>query len=235
MSQPVPENRPWHSHFRDVPRVVVRELVASARAAVAPIARFRPLPKGVSQGRPPVILVHGYMGHPDMLRALERALRKEGWHQVHRVGYPSMQFGLEQIAQRIDQTIAPAAVNGPVDLVGHSLGAVACRAWLKAFGGHRYVRRFVSLGGAHSGTHLYPFTPPRLWPVLNPDGPWVHRLSQGEEPVPTTVIRSRYDHQVLPPVPGHLQGVTEVVLDNVGHNGLLWSRAAHSAVIEALR
>jgi pimeloyl-ACP methyl ester carboxylesterase len=173
------------------------------------------------------------MGHPDMLRALERRLRKAGWHRVIRVGYPSHRLSLEQIAQRIDQAATPLAAGSKIDLVGHSLGAVACRAWLKAFGGHRFVRRFVSLGGPHGGTKLYRLTPPTLWPVLDPEGPWVKRLAEGPEPVPTTHIRARYDHQVLPPRPVQLDAL-EVVLNRVGHNGLLWSRDAHAAVLKAL-
>jgi pimeloyl-ACP methyl ester carboxylesterase len=169
-----------------------------------------------------------------MLRGLARSLIDAGWHRVERPGYPSSQLGLEQIAQRIDECVTPIAAMGPVDLVGHSLGAVACRAWLKLFGGHRYIRRFVSLGGPHGGTRLYALSPRKLWPVLDPDGPWVSRLAQGSEPVPTTHIRARYDHQVLPPRPVHLEGAVEVVLDQVGHNGLLWSSRAHAAVIEAL-
>lgn len=182
-----------------------------------------------------MILVHGYLGHPDMFRPLQRRLYTAGIGRVVRVGYPSTRFTLDQIAHRIEEAVRPIAeAHGRVDLVGHSLGAVACRAWLKVFGGASSVRRFVSLGGPHAGTALYRLAPPTLWDVLDPAGPWVVRLAQGAEPVPTTVIRSRYDHQVLPPVRAALPGVREIVLSGHGHNGLLWSKTAHLAVIEVL-
>ena len=227
--------RGWTAPLTDIPRVAAREVLATVRAAASPIASaLRPLPTGIAGDRAPVVLVHGYLGHPEMLRALARSLLEAGWHHIERPGYPSSRMTLEEIARRIDECVTPIALSRPVDLVGHSLGAVACRAWIKRFGGHRYVRRFVSLGGPHGGTRLYRFTPRALWPVLDPSGPWVRQLNDGPEPVPTTHIRARYDHQVLPPHPVQLEGATEHVLDQVGHNGLLWSARAHRAVIEAL-
>lgn len=226
--------KPWSEHVQDVPRVAARELVATLRAAGAPLARLRPLPEPPRGTDPHVVLVHGYLGHRDQLRALHRSLVAAGRTGVSRPGYPSTRLPLEAIATRIERHVVPLAAEGPVDLVGHSLGAVACRAWIKAFGGHRYVRRFVSLGGPHGGTLLYRLAPPRLWDVLDPDGPWVGRLADGPEPVPTWHVHPRYDHQVLPPRPVHLDGATEIVLERVGHNGMLWSEEAHRAVIAAL-
>lgn len=222
------------THLRALPFVTATEAVATFRSACWPLARLHPMPAPPESDRPPVVLVHGFLGHPDVFRPLQRRLYGAGFGRVARVGYPSTRFTLDQIAERIDQVVAPLAASGPVDLVGHSLGAVASRAYLKAFGGARHVRRFVSLGGPHAGTALYRFAPRRLWEVLDPDGRWVRRLAEGDEPVPTVVIRSRYDHQVLPPVRASLRGVREIVLTGHGHNGLLWSATAHQAVIDVL-
>lgn len=213
--------------------------MATVRCALFPLARLHPMPARPPAQRggaeaPPVVLVHGYLGHPDMFRPLIRKLYLSGRGRVVTVGYPSTRLGLEQIVARIDETVLAHADGGQVDIVGHSLGAVASRCWIKLFGGARYVRRFVSLGGPHAGTLLYRLTPPRLWPVLNPAGPWVRKLAESPEPVPTVVIRARYDHQVLPPVCAALPGTSEVVLSGCGHNGLLWSRGAHDAVLTAL-
>ena len=126
------------------------------------------------------------------------------------------------------------AQERPVVLVGHSLGAVACRAFVKAFDGADQVLRLVSVGGPHAGTSMYRLAPPILRDVLAPDSLWVQRLAEGPEPVPTVVVRARYDHQVLPPIRARLEGVREVVIDRHGHNGLLWHRTAHTAIIGAI-
>lgn len=215
---------------------LLTETVATVRCAAWPAALVRPLPPEPLRrsDQPPVVLVHGFLGHPAMWRQLTRRLYRAGIGDVHTVRYPSTQFTLDQIARRIHAVVQPLAHARQVDIVGHSLGAVATRAYIRLFGGAPLVRRFVSLGGPHAGTALYRFTPPALQDVLNPDGPWVQRLSIGPEPVPTTVIRSRYDHHVVPPLRAALPDVDEVVLTGHGHNGLLWSKAAAEAVIRAL-
>lgn len=224
-------------HLAAVGLVASRELAATLRSGVHPLLRPRRLPPATPRpGQPPVLLVHGYMGHAGMLQPLARALRAAGTGETHAVDYPSMRWSLEQIVDHIAQAALPLGRShgGPIDLVGHSLGAVACRAWLKAFDGARHVRRFVSLGGPHAGTSLYRIVPGPLRPVFDPGGPWVRRLAEGPEPVPTTVVRARYDHQVFPPTRAAIAGVDEVVVSGHGHNGLLWAPEAHQAVARAL-
>jgi pimeloyl-ACP methyl ester carboxylesterase len=221
--------------MRAIGKVVVREAAASIRAALVPlVGALRPLPEPRPSDRTPVVMVHGYLGHPNVFRSLSRRMIHQGWGRIERIHYPSTQLGLGEIARVIDDAVAPLAEDGPVDLVGHSLGAVACRAYLKVFGGDRYVRRFVSLGGPHAGTVMYRLAPVKLWSILDPDGGWVRRLNEGAEPVPTTIVRARYDHQVMPPVHIALDGATELVLDGYGHNGLLWAPEAQEAVTSAL-
>ena len=222
--------------MKHLARVVVREAVATARSAAWPLARLHRLPPpGDGIGRRPLVLVHGYLGHPDMFRPLVRRLYEHGWKDVARVGYPSTRLSLPQIVERIDAVARPLArVHGEIDVVAHSLGACSTRAWLREFGGADLVRRFVSLGGPHAGTSFFRLAPPTLWPVLDPDGYWVKRLRGGPEPVDTVVVRARYDQQVFPPERASLPGVREVVLQGHGHNSLLWSRSAHEAVLNAL-
>ncbi|MEQ1566845.1 MAG: alpha/beta fold hydrolase [Myxococcota bacterium] len=182
-----------------------------------------------------MVLVHGLFAHPGVFATLERRLAAAGIDRIETVAYPWLDITLDRIAARIDAVARPLAeVRGPIDLVGHSLGAVACRAWIKRFGGAPFVRRFVSLAGPHGGTSLYPLAPPGLRDALDPRGSWVRMLAADPEPVPTTVIRSRYDHQVLPPVRAALSGATEIVLTTYGHNGLLFSAAAHDALLGVL-
>lgn len=218
-------------------RVAVKEAVATLRTGLWPIARMRPLPEPAprpTRGLVPVVLVHGYLGHPDCLRNLSRYLLRAGFPRVERVHYPSTRSDLPTIMRHIADTVRPLAEDGPVDLVGHSLGAVASRAWLKTQDGSAFVRHFVAIGGPHAGTAFWRLTPPWLHDVLRPDGPWVQRLNEGPEPVPTTVIRARYDQQVFPPQRARIDGLDEVVLEGLGHNGLLWDHTCHEAVAQAL-
>ena len=218
-------------------RAVAGEVGATLRSAMWPLARLRPMPVPTSgRVRAPVVLVHGFMANTEFLRPLARRMLEEGFPVVERVGYPSLSVDFAGILERIAAVAVPLAERyGPVDLIGHSLGGFACRAWVKEAGGWRHVRRVVSLGAPHQGTSLYRFVPPWLQPALDPHGEWVRRVATGPEPVPLTVIRARYDHQVLPARRGSVDGVKEIVIEGYGHNGLLWAREAHDAVIAALR
>ncbi len=218
---------------RSLVRAVMSEAVATARCALWPVALLRPLPAR-DAGRP-VVLVHGYLGHREMLRPLARRLLDEGWGPVVRVGYPSTRVGLDEVVTRVGAAVASAAsASGvPVDLIGHSLGAVACRVWLRRSGGPG-VRRFVSLGGPHAGTSLYRVVPGPLRAALDPRGAVVAANRGGAEPVPTVVVRARYDQQVFPPERASIAGVSEIIVSGTGHNGLLWSSVAHDAVVAAL-
>lgn len=226
---------------RDVALVALREVAVTLRSGLSPLARLRPLPSPArppaAEARPPVLMVHGYMASADVLRPLARRLLTEGWHDVRLIAYPSLTATMEQILERIALDVITAAREhgGKVDLVGHSLGAVACRVWLKLYGGDAHVRRFVSLGGPHAGTSLYRLVPSPVREVFDPRGPWVSLIGEGPEPVPTTVIRARYDHQVFPPTRACIPGADEHIVEAHGHNGLLWSSQAHQAVIDALR
>jgi len=221
--------------LRMVAKVAVTESVATVRSALWPLAKLHRMPRPGTADRPPVVLVHGYLGHPAMWRPLMRQLYLEGWGEVHTVRYASTRRRMPEIIEAIEAVAAPVARrHGKVQVVGHSLGAVATRAWLKTAGGDRHVQRFVSVGGPHAGTAMFRLAPPNLWEILDPDGPWVSRLSEGPEPVDTWVVRARYDHQVLPPVRASLRGIHETVLQGYGHNGLLWASDAHRAIIDAL-
>ncbi len=218
--------------MRHLPAVALREAMHTMRTALFPLHRLSPLPPAGQRPVPHVVLVHGFLAHPDMMRPLARHLLSEGWPHVERFSYPSVGLDLPTIVARLAAVVERQ--GAPVDLVGHSLGAVVCRAFLKAYGGAPLVRRFVSLGGPHHGTALYRFVPGALRPVFDPEGPWVQRLAEGPEPVPTTVVRARWDHQVLPPIRARIAEAVEHELPGTGHNGLLWSREAHKLVARTL-
>lgn len=216
----------------DVLATSLSEVAALARAAAETV---RPSPLLQTGHDRPVVLVHGFLATPAVMHPLARRLASEGLGDLALVAYPSVGLGLEDIVDRIATAALPLArAHGQVDIVGHSLGAVASRAWIKLYGGSEHVRRFVSLGGPHAGTSLHRLVPPPLGQALKPGGDWVRRIGHGPEPVPTVVVRARLDHQVFPPTRARIPGVHEVVLRGQGHNGLLYAKAAHDVVVEAL-
>lgn len=214
---------------------MLREVQATVATVLLPMVGRRPLPTPrPAPGRRPVVLIHGFLGHPEILRPVAVHLLANGWPRVERVHYSSFRTPFERILDEIERHVG--VLDGPVDLVGHSLGAVAARAWLKTRGGADRCERFVALAPPFGGTSLYRAVPGPLRRALDPRGEWVQRLAEDEHEVDTTVIRARYDANVLPAHRQTLRGprVTEVVLDGLGHNGMLWSPRVAWAVAEAL-
>lgn len=221
--------------WRAVLQVGLSEVGAVLQLGAASVVP-RALPEPVVRPHlPPVVLVHGFLARAGTLKPLQRALLEAGAPIVQAVDYPSTRLSLEAIVDRIASVVLPLArAHGPVVLVGHSLGAFAARAWVKAFGGAPHVGLLISIGGPHAGTSLHPLLSPALRGVLDPEGVWVRRLAAGPEPVPTLVLRARYDHQVFPPVRARIEGAEERIVELHGHNGLLVAPEVHAAVIEAL-
>ena len=217
--------------------VAAREAVAVARSAALAVLPPGPLPRAAPVGgRPPAVLVHGYLGNAHQLRPLAASLLRHGTPACAFVEYPSLVATIPAIVDTIGAVAEPLArVHGPVDVIGHSLGALCARLWIKRYGGAASVRRFVSLGGPHGGTALYRLVPSPVRGAMRPDGPWAQALNDGDEPVPTTVVRARWDHQVLPPARAAIAGAhEETIVEAWGHNALLWSPEAHAAVVRAL-
>lgn len=231
--EPVVRARP----SADIAAVALREVGAILRSGWMAVAPPRPLPPASPLGgRPPAVLVHGYFGNALQLRPLADVLMRHGTPEVAFVHYPSVSIPIEGILDAIADVVLPLArEHGPVDLIGHSLGALSSRLWIKRYGGARHVRRFVSLGGPHHGTAWYRVVPSPVRQAFDPGSHWIRDLNDGEEPVPTTVVRARWDHQVFPPERAAIPGAhEEVVVHAWGHNALLWSPEAHRAVLDAL-
>jgi triacylglycerol lipase len=213
--------------------VVAREVIATVRTGLYPFSRLDPMPApNPRPGLLPVVLVHGFLGHPDMLRPLERRLLREGFPAVYKVGYPSFGIDVDEILTRIDA--ATAGIEGRFNLVGHSLGGLTARYWLRDPEHAARVARFVAIGTPFGGTSLYRLVPGKLRHALDPRGEVVTTLAGDIPQVPMLVIRARHDHQIVPSRRATLEGVEEVTVEGQGHNSLLWARPVHDLVVDSL-
>jgi triacylglycerol lipase len=212
---------------------VAREVIATLRTGFYPLSRLDPMPEPAPRpGLLPVVLVHGFLGHPDMLRPLERRLLREGFPTVHKVGYPSFGIDMDEIVARIDGVAS--AIEGRFHLVGHSLGGLSARYWIRDPARAARVARYVAIGTPFGGTSLYRLVPGKLRDALDPRGDVVAAVGADVPLVPTLVIRARHDHQVVPSRRSTCEGVEEAIIDGHGHNALLWAKPVHDRVVEAL-
>jgi triacylglycerol lipase len=111
----------------------------------------------VSSGsQPPLVLVHGLWDSPRLFDRLEVALagRRDPLlvpHLPHGLGV----LPLEQLAERLGRRIVDSfGPDAPLDLLGFSMGGVIARTWVQLQGGHRRVRRLISVGSPQQGTWI---------------------------------------------------------------------------------
>ena len=212
---------------------VAREVIATIRTGLYPLSRLDPMPApNPRPGLLPVVLVHGFLGHPDMLRPLERRLLREGFPAVYKVAYPSFGIEVDDILSRIDAV--SDTIEGRFHLVGHSLGGLSSRYWLMDPARAARVARYVAIGTPFGGTSLYRLVPGKLRHAMNPRGDVVTACARDTPSVPMLVIRARHDHQIVPSRRSICEGVEDVVVDGHGHNALLWATAVHDRVVETL-
>lgn len=180
---------------------------------------------------PPVLLLHGYgcnSGYWTHLTALLDAARIS--HATLDLapitgdidGYvPLVQCAAEQLRARAG---APRLV-----IVGHSMGGLVARAWLRAHGTAR-VARVITLGTPHHGTCLASFGIGRNAEQMRRTGAgdgsenaWLRALAAGESAATRALITSLYSHHdniIAPQTSSHLAGARNIALGGVGHVAL---------------
>lgn len=174
----------------------------------------------------PVLLVHGVLVNDGMWFRFRRALARRGITPVYTMNYgppyADIEHFAEQLASKIDSVRAATGAERVV-LVGHSMGGLVSRAYLRRFGGDR-VSKLITIGTPHHGSVLAWSWPGRPLNQMHPGNPWLVELNRNENqspPVPIVSIWSRHDSMVAPQASSVLACAENVALFGVGHNAML--------------
>ena len=179
-----------------------------------------------TSGSRAVVLVHGFV--------CNRGLWTPWLRELHRRGVPYATVNLEPVFGSIDDyapliedavSRATVATGQPPLLVGHSMGGLAIRAWLRAAGegAAQRVHHIVTLGTPHHGTWLARFSHLTNGRQMQAGGPWLRQLRADEaaSSYPSfTCWYSNTDNIVFPAstatLPGadnrHIAGVPHVAM-----------------------
>ncbi len=223
----------------------VHEFVDSVRTFqfAQPLLAGRPLPgtgpRRWAPGDPlPVLLIHGYFCNRQVWRPMARALWARG-HAVDAVDlepvFGSIDDYVPRIAAAVDallaRTGAPAA-----QLLCHSMGGLAARAYLSARGRGR-VARVVTLGSPHRGTFLARLGHGENTRQMRPGSDWLAALAAREDE-PTAalfcVILSHHDNIVAPQAGQTLSGARTIELSGLGHITLAYDGGVRARVLALL-
>ncbi len=189
----------------------------------------------------PVLLIHGFVCNHRIWDEMAAYLRARG-HPVRRIDLEPLFCSIDRYAPRVEAAVAAHLAEHGCDrlaLVGHSMGGLAIRAWLRA-----YPQRLdnvvvaVTLGTPHRGTQVDPA--PRLANTreMAYGSEWLASLALTE----STALRERFsvsiarqDQIVFPQTEQHLPGMPVRVWEAMGHLELCSHPAVLAAVTEQIR
>lgn len=182
----------------------------------------------------PTLILDGFLGRPRRWARLGRLIE-------HRTGAPATQFRYDSTGRQdlpaLGRKLADAVarVDGPVNLVGFSMGGLVIRA-AKLLEPALPVSRAVFINSPHRGTWLA-----HLWPLpgvrqMRPRDAFQATLAAAAWDVPTLVVYNRFDGIVVPaastryPMTGCEHWECPVPM----HVWPVWSRSTHRRVADFL-
>jgi pimeloyl-ACP methyl ester carboxylesterase len=177
-----------------------------------------------TQARLPVLLVHGYVCNHRVWDAMAQALRQAG-HPVLALDLEPVFGSIDSYASVIESALGRLlAQTGAtrVALVGHSMGGLAIRAWLRTQDSPalQRVARIITLGTPHQGTQL-----PQPYVTTNGGqmrwhSDWLATLALSEDPFKRSLMSialNLQDNIVYPQRAQLLPGTVVTEFRGIGH------------------
>jgi len=173
-----------------------------------------------------VVLIHGVLVNDGVWLFARQRLARLGVAPIYTMNYGPPYADIEcfaqQLATRIEGVCAATGAERVI-LVGHSMGGLVARAYLRRHG-HRRVAKIVTIGTPHHGSILAWTFPGRGLEQMRPGNTWLAELNREEghpAPVPIVSIWSRHDSMVAPQASSELACAQNTPLIGTGHNSLI--------------
>lgn len=215
----------------------LRDIKVAAREAQAMLVQAGYLARdldrqGHSDGDLHVFMVHGLYASAGVFRPMRRAIEARLQVAVSTMSYLPGAGILEltaQLARRL-QRLPPRL---SVVLVGHSLGGLVARQYVRQHAMQSRVVQTISLATPFNGTHRHRWVVGQAGRDLVPGSPILAPLWQDSpqnRAVPHLSLIATDDQLVLGAA--HPQFGTRRFIENVGHNGILFDDQAIASVLE---
>lgn len=193
--------------------------------------RLLPSPK-----RPVLLLINGYGCSRAAWWWLRRRLEGAGW-VVGTISlepsYTSIENYVEPVSRRIDEVLAATGAKQVV-LIGHSMGGLVARAYLRRYGAAR-VKQLLTLATPHAGSELARVGIGENARQMTPGSAWLRALANEAPAADTLVIFSKHDNLVLPQSNLQWSGAQCRTMEGMGHLAMLYSPRVAAAVLDGLR
>lgn len=173
------------------------------------------------QKRVPVVLVHGYLCNHRIWDDAAQQLRNQG-HDVFAVNLEPLFCSIDKYADLVESAVQ-ALINHSgqqqVALVGHSMGGLAIRAWLRANGTQR-AACVLTLGIPHVGTQVPQHLKTQNGVQMTWKSEWLDRLIRSESLSTHQLFQialTPQDNIVYPQRAQVLPHVPATVFEGIGH------------------
>lgn len=224
----------WRSLFSDFVAIIRVFLLQQPWAMAPPGVR----PATASPPRIPVLLVHGYLCNHRVWDVMAHRLRGAG-HPVLALDLEPLFTSIDRYVPLIEQAVEELCRqtgSDKVALLGHSMGGLAIRAWMRRHGTSR-VARVITLGTPHAGTQMAS----RSWTdnakQMLLRSAWLQELAASETEPTRRLMRigiTPQDNIVYPQREQVLEGVPVTVFDGLGHLDLCLNGAVIAWVLQQL-
>ena len=188
----------------------------------------------------PVLFIHGFLCNGGFWWSLRRYLYAHSCEHLYWLNLEPLFGDIEQFANQIHERIESLCDVAGVEqviLVGHSMGGLAGRAYLRSWGHKRRVIKLVTLGTPHHGTVLGRFLKGTNVCQMRQLSPWLRGLNESEAiPTPTVSLYSYHDNIVAPQDSSNLTRAENIPLVGIGHLEMAFSKRiaelVHREIIE---
>lgn len=191
-----------------------------------------------AQVRLPVLLVHGFVCNHRVWDLVAPALRAQG-HSVLAVNLEPLFASIDDYAAQLEQAVQALRQQtgqAQVALVGHSMGGLAIRAWMRRHG-TAHAACAITLGTPHAGTQVKAMVQTANGLQMGWQSDWLKELAATETDATCALFRialTPQDNIVYPQRAQTLQGVTPTVFEGLGHVQLCSAENVRRWVCEQL-
>jgi pimeloyl-ACP methyl ester carboxylesterase len=229
----------------DALRMFGEEFAASMLASSWYMPRAQPRTRiHPGSSTPPVLLLHGYGCNSGYWAHLAPLLDAAGISHAT-LDLEPLTGDIDGFADAIEEgatRLRRAAGAQQVIVIGHSMGGLAARAWLRRHGSEQ-AARVITLGTPHHGTCLAAFgiginaAQMRRAGIDGPACTWLSELAAHEDAATRGRITSIYTHHdniVAPQTSGYLTGARNIDMGGVGHVALGRNRRVLALVMDEI-
>ena len=185
--------------------------------------------------RPAVLMIHGYMCNRATWRSWVRKGLPATWN-VATVNLEPAIAPIEDYAASIDEAIfqlRAASGASRVTLICHSMGGLAARGYLRAYG-IESVNKLITIDTPHQGTVFARFARGANTRQMRRDCDYVQQLAKHTAAVDIICFASQHDNLIVPRDSQILEGAEAVWFEKIGHLAMTANAAVLARLIQAV-